>query len=903
MPTITGTSSSETLRGTDEDDRILTNDGYDTVYGGMGDDEINGYPKGERDSLGLWRSWTYWDSADPIIVYGGSGNDFIIGGQSGDEIYGEDGNDYIVGYEGNDIVRGGIGDDYLSGREGDDLLYGDAGNDVIRVDDGNDAAFGGDGDDRINGYINNKDLNRVINWTYFNSENGKNTLYGGDGNDEIVAGLNGDKLYGENGNDILIGRDGDDYLDGGEGDDWLVADDGNDTLVANNGFDFLSGGDGDDTYVINTRYFEIYDKAGDDRAVVNVDFVKIPEEIETISYADGVQRLPYWIDSLVDEHAAAFSGYLDQEKTFTYSFPATMPEHYDGDYNEGFSRIKISSQNNIHRFFANISSFLDLIFIETENVSQLNNIAIWTVDTGIGGNADYPDDVYNGSDVRVDSRYENISEDYYGSHVFVHELGHALGLKHPFSEPSAGSGHIDHGPYLPDSEDVGTWTQMTYNVSNSEREFKFRPLDIAALQYIYGPSRTERTGDNTYYINSDAPNFIWDGGGTDTIDASSLGERITLHLSAGYHDFIGASSNDLITASGQITINFGSVIENLKGTSFSDDLYGNEEDNEIQGNSGDDTVFGGEGDDKLDNSGTFGDDTLYGGPGDDKYYVYELSGDDKFIEYESEGDDTVYTSVSFSLDNTPHVENLYSFSDVDSNLDLVGNTLDNRLASSQGNCTIDGSSGDDTVWYGWNYFFEECYIFYRDGVLNVEKGNGSIDKLFNIEFLAFSDTTVAVNEYSFDNLDTSIAVSAAKSEYDEGESIIFILASEGLEQGTKVGYTITGISEEDLNDDALTGEFIVGDNGQSTVTISLAQDELTEGDESLTLALNEYEDQSITIKVKDTSVASVFLTEKYRTSILVDAGIISEDPILIHNLPEEISTKNGQVISHFFSYA
>jgi len=599
MPTITGKSSSETLRGTDESDRIIPNGGEDIIYGGGGDDEINGYPKGERDSLGLWDSWTYWYSADPIIVYGGSGNDFIIGGQSADEIYGEDGNDYIVGYEGNDNLRGGSGDDYLSGREGDDLLYGDAGNDVIRVDDGNDTVFGGDGDDRINGYINNKDLNRVINWTFFISESGKNILYGGNGNDEIVAGSNGDKLYGENGNDILIGRDGNDYLDGGEGDDWLIGGDGDDTLVAGNGFDYLDGGYGNDSYVINSRYFEIYDRAGNDRALVNVDFARIPEEIEIISYAEGVMPLPYWIASLISDDAAAFAGYLGQERIFTYSFPATIPEYYDGKYNTGFSQINLSSQSNIIEFFDDISGFLDIKFLKSQNANQLNNIAIWAVDTGIGGNADYPDDEYSGGDIRIDSDFPNISEGNYGSHVFVHELGHALGLKHPFSDPSAGSGDIDPGPYLPDSEDVGTWTQMTYNESNSEREFEFRPLDIAALQYIYGPSKTERTGDNTYFIDSNAPNFIWDGDGTDTIDASSLRQGITLHLSAGYHDFIGNSASNLITSPGQITINFGTVIENVIGTEYADKLFGNDENNIITLNGGEDYVDGGSGIDRI----------------------------------------------------------------------------------------------------------------------------------------------------------------------------------------------------------------------------------------------------------------------------------------------------------------
>ncbi len=208
---------------------------------------------------------------------------------------------------------------------------------------------------------------------------------------------------------------------------------------------------------------------------------------------------------------------VKKERLLTH-FPATIPEHYDGQYNTGFSQINLSSQSNIIEFFDDISSFLDVKFRKSQNVNQLNNIAIWVVDTGIGENADYPDDDYDGSDIRIDSRYVNLSEGNYGSHVFVHELGHALGLKHPFSDPAAGSGEIDPGPYLPGSEDVGTWTQMTYNSSNSRARIWVPTSGYCCAAIYLRTSKTERIGDDTYYIDSEAPNFIWDGDGTDTID-------------------------------------------------------------------------------------------------------------------------------------------------------------------------------------------------------------------------------------------------------------------------------------------------------------------------------------------------------------------------------------------------
>ena len=49
------------------------------------------------------------------------------------------------------------------------------------------------------------------------------------------------------------------------------------------------------------------------------------------------------------------------------------------------------------------------------------------------------------------------------------------------------------------------------------------PLDIEALQYLYGANTSTRTGNNTYRwgVNAKLLETIWDAGGVDTIDASN----------------------------------------------------------------------------------------------------------------------------------------------------------------------------------------------------------------------------------------------------------------------------------------------------------------------------------------------------------------------------------------------
>ncbi|MBI2808995.1 MAG: hypothetical protein HYX68_28765 [Planctomycetes bacterium] len=83
------------------------------------------------------------------IVYGGAGNDRIIGGLAANYPDGGDHNDILLGLSGNDSLLGGDGHDRLFGNGGYDYLYGEDGTDFL--DDGNRAAqetmYGGDGAD------------------------------------------------------------------------------------------------------------------------------------------------------------------------------------------------------------------------------------------------------------------------------------------------------------------------------------------------------------------------------------------------------------------------------------------------------------------------------------------------------------------------------------------------------------------------------------------------------------------------------------------------------------------------------------------------------------------------------------------------------------------------------------
>ena len=480
-------------------------------------------------------------------------------------------NDTLLGGTGNDSLLGLAGDDYLHGGDGDDLLEG------------------GDGNDTLSKYLST----------------GDGIFLGGAGNDKIWGGEGNDQIDGGDGDDTwLEGYAGHDAIQGGAGNDELFGDAGNDTLDGGAGADYMYGSEGNDTYFIDHLEDFVSDFMGTDVAYVSVNFAKMTSSIEKVNYVNGALALPYWIDALLPNEANGlyFKSLLGSAKTFQYAFPTTLPSYTTAKEDAvGFASFSSIQIAQVEKALTYIASLINVNFQKTTNAAALNTLSFANnQQTDSAGYAMAPGDAFGDSDLFFDINASNakFADGTYGALTLIHEIGHALGLKHPFSAEQAGGGLADP-PYLPTADDKTTWTVMSYNDTSAQYYLQYSPFDIAALQYIYGPNPTVRSGNDTYTVSESSSNFIWDGAGTDTLDLSGAKQGGSFYLTPGYWGYFGNAPASSITSAGQVTINFGTQLENLAGSNFADKLYGNELDNMITGGAGNDTIDGGQGTDSV----------------------------------------------------------------------------------------------------------------------------------------------------------------------------------------------------------------------------------------------------------------------------------------------------------------
>ena len=116
----------------------------------------------------------------------------------------------------------------------------------------------------------------------------------------------------------------------------------------------------------------------------------------------------------------------------------------------------------------------------------------------------------------------------------------------------------------------------------------------------------------------------------------------------------------------------------------------------------------------------------------------------------------------------------------------------------------------------------------------------------------------------------------------EGNNISVILNTENVENGTLVPYTITGVGSSDITI-PLTGNFTISGGGD-TKFIGIVADQVTEGNETLTLKLNNNQAE-VSVIIQDTSLSPQKPDEvEFRWNTMIVPGLGEREVLQVKNV-------------------
>jgi hypothetical protein len=279
----------------------------------------------------------------------------------------------------------------------------------------------------------------------------------------------------------------------------------------------------------------------------------------------------------------------DAIATLTYTFSILSGNESGQSGQEAFT---LSQQAMTRTAFDYISKLTGIQFVETVNGANaqihlcntdlqganVTGLCSWHSSYGYEPGTNllktYDADAYVYLDnVEWYAQNRNLDPGSRGYETLLHELGHALGLKHPF----------DDSIHLPSSQDNTSYTLMSYTESGSARSV-YSPYDVAALNWLYGSDGlggalginstsggrylTGTSGAET--LTGTAANDKLEGdGGNDMIDGG-LGFDTAVFRGARNSYTFGALANGDLTVTSKDGLDGADILRSIELLQFSD---------------------------------------------------------------------------------------------------------------------------------------------------------------------------------------------------------------------------------------------------------------------------------------------------------------------------------------------
>jgi Ca2+-binding RTX toxin-like protein len=700
--TVTASAAGTTFDGGAGDDTFFGGSGNDQFIGNTGVDAADYSASVAGVTVNLSQQFTAGKTGltGGSAAQGGdaagdqlSGVEQVFGGQGDNILIGDKNNNLLVGQTGNDRLDGGAGNDVLSG----DGEAGSGGNDTFVYDgQGKDIVLDfNKGEDTLeftgglkfpitssldipNYVSHDDDGNVVISFDHKNTL----TLQGFTGTldlNDIVSNL---PQIGTNAPEELSGDDLANKIDGAGGDDTIEGNEGGDTLIGGTGNDWLS-----------------YAHSG---AAVTVELVAKAAAVTSGGDADGDTATLF--ENIVGSANVDMLTGDSGNNMIAGGVGNDIIDGGEGIDTANYSYLSAGSQLTITLGANGAASTATYINGDEDTLSNIENLIggsendIWTGNDGVnvfkaGAGDDHLNGGGGGKDTLDGGDGDNDTADFAGV-----TIGLTIALKETGSTAVTGGGNSTGTQLIGIEHLIGGDGNDVLTGTSGDNILKGGDGNDIISGGVGDDTLVGNTGDDK--LTGGAGADILDGGeGSDTVDYSASAGGIMVDLTAqgdyltpgdpasgfnlGVHGTAGHG--------GDAQDDFYYGIENVIGTKSNDTLIANSLGSRFDGGAGDDELAGGT-----------GNDILIGGAGND-YALYENSAGGVTVDLSRQW--TVDKSGNLAGGSVAHggdaegdqlsgIESVTAGTGEDV---LIGDGNANTLNGGDGNDRLDGGAGNDTL--------------------------------------------------------------------------------------------------------------------------------------------------------------------------------------------------------------